>query len=330
MGRGGMDEDTRNMLAAGCCCCTLIASVTMFACSFATLNPHEIGLHYNGVTFFVEDGETYDNGRYFLGLGHGFHVYPRKLQYVEFSDSSEGGARNQPISVWSKDGQSILMEIGFYFQIMPSKLSDLFFLHRDEYLSVIEDIAMDVFRNVATDHDTIDFFVNRTVVNDAMQTELNKVLKERVFVEVGRFNLLQVDMPDRFEVAVEEKVVAQQTKNILEFRQESAVIRQTIEVINSRADRDIAIIMAESQFNGTVIEKTAEAQAFQKLSKEFATQRAALATNLGFVNATNNHDNDPNTHDYTQLLRYIWLDIVSGRSAKGEVMVGVDSVLLNT
>lgn len=68
--------------------------------------------------------------------------YPRKLQYVEFSNSEEGGLRNQPISVWSKDGQSIILEVGFYFKLLPERLADLYFLYKDNYIHVIEDVAM--------------------------------------------------------------------------------------------------------------------------------------------------------------------------------------------
>lgn len=73
--------------------------------------------------------------------------FPRKLQYVEFSSSSEGGSRNTVVNAWSRDGQEILLEMGFYFQVVPDTLATLFYEYtEDGYLPVIEDIATNTFR----------------------------------------------------------------------------------------------------------------------------------------------------------------------------------------
>ena len=73
--------------------------------------------------------------------------FPRKLQYVEFSSSSEGGSRNTVVNAWSRDGQEILLEMGFYFQVVPDTLAALFYEYtEDGYLPVIEDIATNTFR----------------------------------------------------------------------------------------------------------------------------------------------------------------------------------------
>lgn len=323
-----MDRDTKQALQAGCCCCTLIASITMFACSFATLTPHEIGLHYNGVTFHIEE-KTYDNGRYFLGLGHGFHVFPRRLQYIEFSESQDGGSRNRPISVWSKDGQSVIIEAGFYYRIIPGNLTNLYFLYKDNYLDKIEDIAMNVLRDVSTQHDTIDFFVQRDAINKAMHESLNARLLDEAYVEVPRFNLLRLDMPDRFEKAVELKVIAQQEKNILEFKQLSEVINRNILVVEAEAQSKITVIRATSQANATKIRERSLAQAFKSLTGNFTTFRKQLADKLGF----NYTAAAPATTNYDNLMQYVYLDVLkgSGESASNtRAMLNVDSLLLSS
>ena len=45
--------------------------------------------------------DVYNNGRWFLGLGHEFIKFPRKFQYIEYSNSEEGGTDNTPITCWS-------------------------------------------------------------------------------------------------------------------------------------------------------------------------------------------------------------------------------------
>jgi hypothetical protein len=67
-------EDASPFCKLTCLACTLavtLASVIMLACSFDTLSPHEIGLHYNAPAVKLYS-KTYDNGRYFLSLGHRF------------------------------------------------------------------------------------------------------------------------------------------------------------------------------------------------------------------------------------------------------------------
>lgn len=70
-------------------------------------------------------------------------------------------------------------------------------------------------------------------------------LASSVYVTVPRFNLLSLDMPDRFEVAIVDKVVKEQEKITLEFEKESAVTKEEINLENAKADKDILILRAE-------------------------------------------------------------------------------------
>ena len=49
-------------------------------------------------------------------------------QYIEFSNSPTGGSRNKEVSVWSKDGQDIQLELGFYYKIIPGNAPSFFLL----------------------------------------------------------------------------------------------------------------------------------------------------------------------------------------------------------
>lgn len=158
-----------------------------------------------------------------------------------------------------------------------------------------------------------------------MHSKLNDRLQETVFATVPRFNLLRLDMPDRFEEAVEAKVVAQQRKNILEFRQSTAVIREQIEVIQAEAARDISVIMAASSYNGTLITKAAEAAAFERKTKVLADLRKELADSLGFNTANNGE-----TVDYGKILKYTYASLLRGQGdSQPRLMVNVDELKVN-
>lgn len=315
-GRGGMDEDQMKLCGA-VTCCILIPSVIMFACSFAILDPHQIGLHYNGPACTL-DSETHDNGRYFVGLGHYFFKFPAKLEYVEFSESAEGGSRNHRINLWTKDGQEVFAEIGFYYRIRPEKLADLYYTYGFDYLEVIENIATNAFRDVSTEYNTIQFFEERDLINDRMHAELRERLLETVFVTVPRFNLLSLDMPDRFETAIVDKVIKEQEKKTLEFKKQSAVIAEEINLEIAKANKDIKILRAASTANGTLIEESARAAAFFKVQSSLGAFREELARELQL-----------NVSSYDKLLHYMWLDIVRGQAGRGDVLFNVKKLLVN-
>lgn len=320
-GRGRGGDDDWLPYAGGCCCVITIASVIMFACSFSILTPHQIGLHYNSVTLNLET-TTDTSGRYFLGLGHWFIKFPRNLQYVEFSASTDGGSRNTPINVWSKDGQEIVIEVGFYYQIQPEKLSEIYYKYKDDgYVEVIEDIATNTFRDVATKHDTIAFFNDRVTINKEMHEELTSRLSEIMMVDVPRFNLLSIDTPTMFEQAIVDKVIKEQRKITLQFQQQSAIIEEEINVIQADATRQTTVLKAESQANGTLIVRRAEAEAFKLIQTEMSTLRKQLALDLGF--------NGTSSTDFTDLMNFMWLDVVKGQTANSKLVFNADTMLLD-
>ena len=78
----------------------------------------QIGLHYNGPALTL-DPETVTNGRYFVGLGHYFFKFPAKLNYIEFSNSAEGGERNHRINLWTRDGQEVFVRCPLLCEKLP-------------------------------------------------------------------------------------------------------------------------------------------------------------------------------------------------------------------
>lgn len=265
-GAGAFDfDDNKPLVLCGVCCCcvVLIVSVTLVACSFSLLEPHEYGLEYNTVSLQLFP-ETYTNGRYFLGLGNRFEKFPRKLQYVEFSG---GGA----VDVWSKDGQEILVEVGFYYRLQKDKIVDLYYRFEHDFESVVVAIAASALRDVATSFDTIEFFTNRESINVRMRTELQQRIRENVFADIARFELLGITVPAGFEAAVVDKVVSSQTNEILRTEQLSSTIRQQIRIVDAIARKDINTYNAEAQYNATLIRRTAEAE----VTESYAAARAA-------------------------------------------------------
>lgn len=220
-----------------------------------------------------------------------------QLQYVEFSVAA---GRSQ-LDVWSQDGQlvgvtvaaaqrwlqavlttstrplapasQVFVEASFYYRLREDRIHDLFYTFGTSYHSVIQGMAAETIRDVATAYDTIDFFTNRSVIDDAMTTTLSTRLYLEGFANVTQFNLLGIDVPDGFEVAVADKVITGQDVRTLETLRASQLTRTEIAVVDATASGNITVLNADAMGRGSII--TAQASAAQ-LQRYMGTRGASM------------------------------------------------------
>jgi regulator of protease activity HflC (stomatin/prohibitin superfamily) len=153
----------------------IVVTAILIAISFASLDYNEYGLDYNSFTKTI-DPVPYTNGRYLLGIGHSFLVFPRAVQTMEFSfDRSADGP---PLYSRTEDGLEVIIEISFQYHFMPEKLYDVYMLYVDNYNQVLRNVAMDVLTDMATHYTAYNFFMDRQKIGTEMQEKLNAVLTE--------------------------------------------------------------------------------------------------------------------------------------------------------
>lgn len=325
MGKGRMDEDQQACYALLCCTVT-ITSVVLFACSFALVGPTEVGIRYNNIAWnLCEDPDdcgvykpAYDDGRYFVGLGQGFHIYPKTWQYIEFSNSPDGGARNTPVSCWSKDGQSVFLEIGIYYRIIPTKVLQLFKQEGcaktpclENAQHHLEDIMKTAIRMNSVHFDTLQFFTNRVNISNTISAAVKKAVESEIFMEVERFNLMSVDLPDKFEDAVTKKVVKAQLRETLVEEREPTVLRRKVGVLTANADRDITILRAEANAAGKLLTANETAEAFKRVLGAQKEMYFKLKNELSMV-----HNEG--------LFHYIYSNLIKLGASTTKVLVGAD------
>lgn len=269
---------------------------------------------------FRVDSDVYENGRHFYGLGSSFVKYPRKLQYVEFSSSSDGGSRNPPLSVWSQDGQEIQLEAGFYFGLRKARITDLYYKYEQGYLPVIEDVAANAIRDVATRFTTLQFFTNRSAIDTLMQSSLAERVGSCCFADIRVFNLLGISVPTRFRTAVENVVINQQERTTLEVLRDAIVLRQSIRVVDANADRTITVAKSTANAAGLVTRRQAEADVLVAVEGARTQALYNLSTKLGFGAAAGAAVNT------SQLLTYLYADVV--RNAR-DVVINVPRALVS-
>lgn len=273
--------------------CLLAVTIGLLAGSWAVLTPHEWGLKMNTVTVTFDDSETYTSGRIYVGPGSYFVKFPRKLRYVEFSNQ-------YALDVWSRDGQNILIEGSFYYQLRPDRIHDIFYKFGDQYEKIIVGMAAETIRDVATQYTTIEFFGNRTEIDASMSAALESRIYQDAMANVTLFNLLAIDVPNAFENAIIGKVITAQDVNTLTVLRTSQLYRTEIQVVNAQASANITLINATAAAQGLLIEKTMQATLVKQLQEARATELARLASDLGFTSPSN-------------ALDYIYTDIIRGR-----------------
>lgn len=75
------------------------------------------------------------------------------------------------------------------------------------------------------------------------------------------FQLLEIDLPDKFEASIVNTQVEKQNIIIKSYEQQASIIRKRIDVDISENNKEVQIINTAAEANATIIKQTASAQA---------------------------------------------------------------------
>jgi len=288
----------------------IITIIVLIAKSFDGIDAHQYGLLYNGVSVKIDNDNVYDTGLYFVGLGNSFIHFPRNQQYLEFSNTF----RNS-LDVWSSDGEVLYVEASLYYTLKKDKLHTLYYSYEDnEWSEVVNAIAAETIRDVATTFDTLSFFTNRSLIDDGIQSVLSTRLSNEIYCNLVTFNILAIDIPQNFENAILSKLISAQDVLTSTRLRDSQLIRQAISVVEARGNANITTIQAAANAQGIGITKNTEAYIFEHYAKIRAEQLLLLAHDLGFTTVQ-------------ELLQYVYTDII--RAGINSDVTGASKLAIN-
>jgi regulator of protease activity HflC (stomatin/prohibitin superfamily) len=302
---------TSEVKAVGCGCVT-IASCIMLALSFSILSPHQYGIRYNTVRRTLYH-DVYGNGRWFLGLGQEFIKFPRRFQYLEYSNAEDGGDENKPITCWSKDGQEVTLEVGMYYYHMREKLVDKYYKFTTGTEPVVEKVARHAIRDTCVKFDTIQFFEDRGTIQAALKAMVNKRLIGQTYCAVPLFNLMSIDVPSLFEAAVNTKIITKQRERTLQYKRYTEVTRAKIGVLVANAHKNITLIKAVAQYDARLAVAAAEAGVLREVLPMESKMHKVVMDALFAGNAVTKNRN---------LLHYVWASMLREKHDKTKFMVG--------
>lgn len=105
-------------------------------------------------------------------VGNYFIKFPITYQGIDFSYDEEG-VGGPPLSVFTREGQTLIVEVSFFYRIDETRVHDLYRIAALNYEPLIQRKAEEVLKNVASTFHINDWFTNRDDISNAMRETLN-------------------------------------------------------------------------------------------------------------------------------------------------------------
>ena len=246
---------------------------TIILASFEKVSYNEYALNVNSIDGTIEN-KVYEEGFHFIGLLNDFIRFPSTWTTIEFSPSSD--ANDIPIISQTKNGLFVDVDVSFQFRLRKADILQLYSEYGGDYSDYIEKVARSALRTVIGNYDAEQLYTNRTVVNAEMFSSMHNALDS--IVEMGDFQLRDIEFPYSFKKAVEEYEVWRIQTEIARQEQIAELIRQ-----------ETLTYIAEYTANRTIIEYEGLATALESLRQELNITQDQLLTYL-WIETIQEHD----------------------------------------
>eukprot|EP00808_Paulinella_micropora_P030790 g23284.t1 len=268
-GRRSMND----VLCVGICISSLLLTgVILFAVSFGTLEPTQVGLKYNKVTVEVYP-EVYNNGRYFIGLGSEFIKFPMDLQLVEFIGPAA-------LRAWSKEGQLVELDMSVEYRLRRSDIFNLYSRYGTDYHGRYQVMTVRAVKQISKEYEAVEFFTHREQIGREMAAALRARFGEE-YADVELFNLRHIGLPNGFEQKIVDKVVKAQELQIAKNLKEIALIQANISVVRGNGDAVVTETLAAAEAQAVEITENAMSNNTRLLREAESAAYQDFVTALG-------------------------------------------------
>lgn len=170
-------------------------------------------------------------------------------------------------------------------------------------------IARNWVRSVAGNFTTREFFFNRSLIQNQMELTLGEEL-EKAYGQVEQLQLLDIDLPDRFEAARERQ--AQAVEEIRAAEGQAGIDQQEAADNVRAAAAALQVLVLEALSEASEIDANAEAQV-ASLQARYEAEGESLSRLASSLGLTTN-----------QLLSYVWMTKIQKAQDNGEMLINVD------
>lgn len=152
-------------------------------------------------------------------------------------------------AAYSADAQPMDVSMTIQYQIMPDKVIDIATQYGS--LSTLEDrissIAIEKSKSTLSKSKAMNIIANRATISPEVESVIKNAVDEEYFVDIVTVVLTNIDFSDAFELAVEEKMIAEQTKLKADYENQTKVARANTDIEIARAEAEAMKIAAEGE-----------------------------------------------------------------------------------
>ena len=178
----------------------LILAFIIVPFSFRTVDSGEIAVvkHLGKIEDVKTAGTHYD-----FWFTNSYIKYDAKVQNLESQTAA-----------YSSDAQTMDIQMTIQYQIMSDKVIDIATHYGKLAIleSRIESIALEKAKSVLSSHKAMDIIANRASISPEVEAAIKEAVGDEYYVNIVTVVLTNIDFSDAFELAVEEKMIAEQAK----------------------------------------------------------------------------------------------------------------------
>lgn len=180
-------------------------------------------------------------------------------------------------AAYSSDAQTMIVAMTLQYQILSDNTDDIAAQYGtlSTLQNRIQSIATEKAKSVLSAYKAMDIIADRASMSPAVEVAIKEAIGESYFVNVHTVVLTNIDFSDAFELAVEEKMIAEQAKLKAEYDNQTKVAQAAAEaeakLKAAQAEIDIAQAKADAEL------KQAQAQIDIEKAKAEAIKIAAEA-----------------------------------------------------
>ena len=187
-----------------------------------------------------------------LWITNNYTRYDTKVQNVDVTTMA-----------YSSDAQTMDIQMTIQYQIMSDKVVDI----ASQYGTLstlqnrIQSIAIEKTKAVLSGHKAMDIIANRASISPEVEEAIKEAVGEEYFVTVTTVVLTNIDFSDAFELAVEEKMIAEQAKLKADYENQTKIAQAEAEAEAKLKAAQAEIDIAKANAEAIKIEAEAEAEA---------------------------------------------------------------------
>ena len=244
--------NSKNNIVSGVALC--LAIIFFFSLAIVPLSIHKVDAgelavvkHLGKITDVKTPGTHFD-----FWITNKYVKYDAKVQNVEATTMA-----------YSADAQTMDIQLTLQYQIATDHVVEI----ATQYGSLktlenrIQAIAIEQTKSVLSAHKAMDIIANRAAISPAVEDAIKNAINEEYFVNVVTVVLTNIDFSDAFELAVEEKMIAEQSKLKAEYENEQKVAKAEADAEAKLKAAQAEIDIAKAEAEALMIAANAEAEA---------------------------------------------------------------------